>query len=48
MIGQRAGPGGGFARRLIMCSPVQIIPALPEAAACGFTMPVRYDGEICR
>jgi len=22
-----------------MCSPVQIIAALPEAAACGFTMP---------
>jgi hypothetical protein len=31
-----------------MCSPVQFIPALREAVACGFTMPVRYDGEICR
>ncbi len=31
-----------------MCSPVQFIPALREGVACGFTMPVRYDGEICR
>jgi hypothetical protein len=30
-----------------MCAPVQIIAALPEAAACGFTMPSGMK-EICR